>query len=462
MAIRWRLTLWFSVILCAVLVLTGVVIHTILQHNLYNEVDDHLRLHTAEAQAVFDTGGDPDPADYNAICSCVPAAVDDFGSPGLYVRLIDEQGNVVGQSDNLGGLDLPQSPSLLEQGLAGDLAFDTIEAPNGTRVRVMVSPLQFRNGVLLLEVGQSLQPVDAAMGQVMWALLGSILAALALAIASGGILIRRALAPVVGITNTARSIEASSDLGRRVGYAGPKDEIGQLAVTFDHMIGRLEKAFEAHKHFIADASHDLRSPLTVLRGNLDLLKRDLSEEDRKESLRAMEAEAQKMSKIVDDLILLAEVESGQVERTESVALKEVLLEGYERGLHLAGRRKVVLGRQESISVPGDTHRLKRMLGNLVDNAIRYTPEGGTITLSLFRDDGWARLEVTDDGIGIAPEHLPHIFERFYMADKARSRSAGGSGLGLAIVKAIAEQHGGRVTAASEPGKGSTFTAWLKL
>jgi two-component system OmpR family sensor kinase len=462
MPIRWRLTLWFSVILCAILVLTGVVIHTILQHNLYSEVDDHLRLHTIEAEDVFNTADDPTPADYNAICSCVPATVDDFGSPGIYVRLIDQQGNVVGQSDNLGGLDLPESPSLLEQGLAGKVAFDTIEAPNGTRVRVMASPLQFRNGVLLLELGQSLQPVDAAMAQVMWALLGSILAALALAIASSGILIRRALAPVVGITNTARSIEASSDLGRRVGYTGPKDEIGQLATTFDHMIERLEKAFEAHKHFIADASHDLRSPLTVLRGNLDLLKRNLGEEDRKESLRAMEAEAHKMSKIVDDLILLAEVESGQLERTESVALKEVLMEGYERGRQLAGKHNVVLGRQESISVPGDAHRLKRLLGNLVDNAIRYTPEGGTITLSLFRDDGWARLEVTDDGIGIAPEHLPHIFERFYMADKARSRSAGGSGLGLAIVKAIAEHHGGKVTAASEPGKGSTFTTWLKL
>ncbi len=455
------MTLWFSVILCAVLVLTGVAIHTILQRQLYNEVDNHLALYTAEARSILDTGDDPEPADYNAMCSCVPA-LNDFGSPGIYVRLIDQNGDVLGKSDNVGELNLPVSPFLVETGFAREAALDTIVASDGTRVRVMGSTLPLRNGVLLLEIGQSLQPVDAAMSQVMWALLGSILVALALAIVSGGILIRRALSPVASITDTAQGIESSSDLSQRVGHDGPMDEIGQLATTFDHMIEHLERVFDSQKHFIADASHDLRSPLTVLRGNLDLLKRDLKETDRKESLRAMEAETQKMSKIVDDLLLLAEVESGQLERLEQVPLKEVLLEGSERGRQLAEGRNVVIGRREDISVTGDAHHLKRLLGNLVDNAIRYTPEGGTITLSLFRDDGWARLEVTDDGIGIGPKHLPHVFERFYMADKARSRSAGGSGLGLAIAKAIAEQHGGKITATSTPGKGSTFTTWLEL
>jgi heavy metal sensor kinase len=449
MALRWRLTLWLSVILVAVLVIAGVVIHAILQNHLYGEVEDHLQLHTAEAQSIL-AGTDPGPEEYNAACSCVPS-LDDFGTPGIYIRLIDEDGQVLGTSDNLGERDLPVSPFLLETVFAGEAGLDTIVTEDGTRVRVMGSSLPIVSGALLLEVGQSLQHVDAAMNQVRWALLGSILVALALAIVSGGVLIRRALSTVSSIAETAQRIESSSDLSQRVAYEGPMDEVGQLATTFDHMIDHLERAFASHKHFIADASHDLRSPLTVLQGNLDLLKRNMSDEDRKESLRAMEAETQKMSRIVDDLLLLADVESGQIERLESVPLKEVLLEGYERGRQLSGGRNIVMGRQEDVAVPGDALRLKRLLCNLVDNAVRYTPEDSTITLSLFRDNGWARLEVADDGPGIGPEHLPHVFERFYMADKSRSRAAGGNGLGLAIVKAIAEQHGGTVTATSTPG-----------
>jgi heavy metal sensor kinase len=460
MALRWRLTLWLSVILVAVLVIAGVVIHAILQNHLYGEVEDHLQLHTAEAQSIL-AGTDPGPEEYNAACSCVPS-LDDFGTPGIYIRLIDEDGQVLGTSDNLGERDLPVSPFLLETVFAGEAGLDTIVTEDGTRVRVMGSSLPIVSGALLLEVGQSLQHVDAAMNQVRWALLGSILVALALAIVSGGVLIRRALSTVSSIAETAQRIESSSDLSQRVAYEGPMDEVGQLATTFDHMIDHLERAFASHKHFIADASHDLRSPLTVLQGNLDLLKRNMSDEDRKESLRAMEAETQKMSRIVDDLLLLADVESGQIERLESVPLKEVLLEGYERGRQLSGGRNIVMGRQEDVAVPGDALRLKRLLCNLVDNAVRYTPEDSTITLSLFRDNGWARLEVADDGPGIGPEHLPHVFERFYMADKSRSRAAGGNGLGLAIVKAIAEQHGGTVTATSTPGKGSTFVAWLEV
>ena len=243
---------------------------------------------------------------------------------------------------------------------------------------------------------------------------------------------------------------------------GPMDEVGQLATTFDHMIEHLDRAFQSQKKFVADASHELRSPLTVVRGNLDLLRRNLSKEDRQESLRALEVETARMVKIVDDLLLLAEVDSGQLEQKEAVTLKEIIEEEMKRARPLAGKRQLVIHRQEDLVVNGDSHRLKRLIGNLIDNAIRYTPEDGTITLSLFRDGDWACLEVGDTGVGIAPQHLPHIFDRFYRADKARSRSKGGAGLGLALVKDIAEQHGGMVTVTSEPGKGSTFTVRLKI
>jgi signal transduction histidine kinase len=403
----------------------------------------------------------PEPLDYAVIHAHLPP-IDEFAFPGIFIQLINKNGDIVAKSDNLGEQEIPLDPSLVMIGFGGDVGVQTIATDDSAKIRVMVSPLHLRDETLLLEVGRSVKHIDATMSQVRWSILAGVLAALTLAGISGGMLVRRALSPLVGITRTAQSIESSSDLSRRVAYSGPKDEIGQLATTFDHMVEHLDRSFESQKHFVADASHELRTPLTVFQGNLDLLKRNLGEEERQESLRAMEAEGHKMGKIVEDLLLLAEVESGHMELSEVVSLKEILLEGLKRGQHLAGNRSIILARHEDLDVRGDIHRLKQLLSNLIDNAIKYTPEGGSITLSLFRDGDWARLEVADTGTGIALEHLPHVFDRFYRVDKVRSRAEGGSGLGLAIVRGIAEQHGGKVTVTSKPGKGSIFTTWLKL
>jgi len=294
------------------------------------------------------------------------------------------------------------------------------------------------------------------------ALLLTIAVFLTFTVVSAAILIGRALSPVKRVTATAQSIASSSDLSRRVNYHGPKDEIGKLAATFDSMIEQLDGLLRSQRSFVADASHELRGPLTVIRGNLDLLRRNLSEEDRQESLRALEAEGARMARIVNDLLVLAEVESGPLEQQQTVSLKDMILDAQDRALLLAGERQIVIGRQDDLWVKGDAHKLEQLIGNLVGNAIKYTPDGGTITLSLFQEGDWARLEVTDTGIGIPPEHLPHIFDRFYRVDKARSRAGGGTGLGLAIVKGIVLQHGGKVEVTSELGKGSTFTVWLRL
>ena len=461
MPIRWRLTLWFSLIVCAILILSGVVLHGLLQRYLSNEVDNDLRVYSARVHGTLNPKEMPEHLDYDVIHANLPP-INEFTSPGIYIQFIDRSGNVVVKSSNLGEQELPTSPSLISKGFEGSVGIETVAAGDGAGVRIMVSPMYLMEETLLLEVAQSLKHIDAIMSQVRWALLAGILLAFTMASISGAILVRRALSPVERITRTARSIEASSDLSRRVGYRGPMDEIGELVTTFDHMIEHLDRVFQSQRHFVTDASHDLRGPLTVIRGNLDLLKRDLGEEDRQEALRAIGAETDRMAGIVNALLILAEVESGKVELQETVSLRRIVLSELRRARQLARSRKIAAGRQEDLSIKGDVHRLKQLLGNLVDNAIRYTPEWGTITLSLFRDNGWARLEVVDTGVGIAPEHLPNIFDRFYRTDRARARARGGTGLGLAIVKGIAEQHGGKVTVASELGKGSTFTAWLKL
>ena len=461
MRIRWRLTLWFALILFAILIVSGAVLHILLQQYLLNQVDDNLRVYSARVHGTLNPQEIPDPLDYEVIHSKLPP-INEFASPGTYIELIDRSGNVVVKSNSLGEQELPVNPSLISQGFAGGAAIGTVAAGDSASVRIMVSPLYLKDQVLVLEVAQSLNHVDDTMRQVRWALLASTLLALVLATVSGGAIVRGALSPVKRISRTASSIETSSDLSQRVGYSGPRDEIGELAAMFDHMIEHLDRVFQSQRCFVADASHELRGPLTVIRGNLDLLKRKLSDEDKKESLQAIERESVRMSKIVDDLLLLAEVESGRETQQQEVLLKNVLSEEVERAKSLAGERKITVECQEDLIVKGDAQRLKQLLANLVDNAIKYTPKDGTIKLSLFQDGPWARLEVIDTGIGITPEQLPHIFDRFYRVDKARSRASGGTGLGLAIVKGIADQHGGKVTVTSQPGKGSTFTVWLKL
>lgn len=463
MSIRWRLTLWFALILAVILVLSGVVLYILLERYLIRDVDNNLKVHAAEVHGTLNPDEIPEPVDYDVVHSRLPP-INEFASPGIYLQLINQSGETVVKSDNLGELELPVDPSLISRGFSGTTAIKTLSAGGGASVRVMVSPLFLQDEVLLLEVAQSLNYVDGTMLQVRWALVGSSLLALALAAASGGVLVRRALSPVRRISRTARNIEASSDLTQRVGYAGPEDDIGELATTFDHMIQHLDRAFQSQRYFVADASHELRGPLTVIRGNLDLLKRKLDDTARARSLKTIEQEALRMSRIVDDLLLLAEVESGGPVHNEDVSLKQVLDEERERARSLAGTRKLTIDKQEDLTVKGDTLKLKQLLSNLVDNAIKYSPETGSITLSLYRDGPWAKLQVADTGIGIEPADIPVIFDRFYRVDKARSRagSSSGTGLGLAIAKGIADLHGGRITVESTPGQGSTFTVWLKL
>ncbi len=461
MPIRWRLSLRFTLLLCGILAITAVIQHFLLERYLSSQVDDTLRVYSARVHGTIDPEDDADALDPSVIHSNLPE-VDRFSSPGIYIQIRDAGAAVIARSDSLGEKELPLSSSLITRGLEGNVAFDTVALDEGTRLRIMASPLFVDSEVLLLEVAQSLGHVDAALGQARWAFLVSIVVALLLAALLGESTVRGALAPVRRVTETARSIRANPDLSRRVDYQGPPDEIGQLASTFDDMLKQLEDAFRSQRHFVTDASHELRSPLAIIRGNLDLLGRDPTEEERRESLDAIDAETTRMTGIINDLLLLADVGSEQPETTQEVSLKEIVSEEYRRAKPMAGKRNFGITRFEEVFVKGNQLRLRQVLANLVDNAIRYTSEEDTVTLSVYRHRDRAYLEVTDTGIGIDPEHLPHVLDRFYRADKARSRVSGGTGLGLAIVKRIAEQHGGSVTVTSQPGSGTRVTVSLPL
>ena len=460
MSIKWRLTLSFALPLTVAAVVAALFFYVAFQNwMIAREIDGNLRVYSTLALVPLAT----DNVDQDLVSSIWASLNDsDSAASPVYLQLIDRERNVVLKSENLGEQTLPVENRLVDNGLNGVPGIETVSSANHSSLRVQVAPVTMNGQAHVLEVAQSLATIDPVLRSMVIALVLVVLVFLGLVVAFSAILIGRALSPVKEVTAAARSISSSSDLSRRVNYRGPHDEIGQLAKTFDRMIDQLDGLLRAQRSFVADASHELRGPLTVIRGNLDLLKRNMSEEDRQESLRALEAEANRMARVVNDLLVLAEVESRPLEQSQTVSLREIVLDAQDRALMLTGQHKITVDRQEDLWVKGDGHKLDQMVGNLVSNAVKYTPEGGAITLSLFRDGDWACIEVADAGMGIPPEHLPHIFDRFYRVDKARSRAGGGTGLGLAIVKGIAEQHGGRVTVASEPGKGSTFTVWLRL
>jgi signal transduction histidine kinase len=291
---------------------------------------------------------------------------------------------------------------------------------------------------------------------------------LVVAMAAGWLLARAALRPIDRLAQAAQEIGAAQDFGRRVPHRGPRDEVGRLAVTFNEMLGRLQEAYErlnaalaAQRQFVADASHELRTPLTTIRGNIGFLRRvvDMDSADREAALADVASEVERMSRLVNDLLTLAHADAGQHIPKTTVEFAPLVLEVARQARFLTDCGvEVALGQVDEARVEGDPDHLKQLMLILADNAVKYTPAGGRVSLSARRLNGHLRLEVHDSGIGIPSDEQLRIFDRFYRTDPARS--TGGAGLGLSIARWIAEEHGGSITVNSEPGRGSLFTVEL--
>jgi heavy metal sensor kinase len=313
-----------------------------------------------------------------------------------------------------------------------------------------------------VEVIASLAGIDKALQRLRLALLFGIPFALLLAGSGGWLLAGRALEPVERISSMARTITAS-DLSNRINLRR-QDELGRLAGTFDDMFDRLERAFQEQRQLTADVSHELRSPLTVLEAQTSLaLKRNRTPEDYRRVLLSVQEEVEHMSAMVNQLLTLARAEAGEEAiRLEPVALHTIAEPAVDGLQALAVENGVTLSLDAGPNVwaLGDAGRLRQLLINLLDNALRHTAPGGTIYVEVCHEAGQPVIRIEDDGEGITPENLPHIFQRFYRGDRARQRAAGNSGLGLAIVRWIVEAHGGIIHVQSTPGQGATFTVVL--
>jgi two-component system OmpR family sensor kinase len=454
MSLRLRLTLLYTSLLGGVLLIFGVVVYLLVSVMLINQVDDLLERTTKEILAVtrVNAVGELD------VTTLPPLEESEI----VLVQVWDLHGRLRASSSNINRLNQSIDPAGLR---LSQPAFRDSMVGN-THLRVLSVPLEVSGRLVgYLQTGISLGLVDTTQRALLDVLLITALVSITVAGLAGWLTTSRALAPLEMVTETATHITRADDLSRRIPYAGSSnDEVGQLINAFNQTLSRLEQLFNTQRRFLADVSHELRTPLTVIKGNASLM-RHMGVAD-EESLRGIEEEVDRLSRLVGDLLLLAQAESGKLPLDmHPVELDTVLLEVFQQMHVLAGERlKIQINEIDQVQVIGDRDRLKQVLLNLVGNAIKYTPPGGQVNLGLSKVGSQARLVVSDTGPGIPAEDLKHIFERFYRAEKARTRTErdSGFGLGLSIAYWIVRNHGGRIEVDSKEGQGTTFAVWLPL
>jgi signal transduction histidine kinase len=286
--------------------------------------------------------------------------------------------------------------------------------------------------------------------------------AVVLAIAGAALLTNRALAPIARLTRVAAGVAATGKYHERVPLPRYADEIQELALTINTLIATVEATLDQQLRLLADTSHELRSPLTVVLANLNLLRRDLEAGERELSIKEATDEARRMRRLVNELLLLAESDRARAIAQAPVRLDVLVEESVASAARQAPTHTIRAQVTSPIVVMGDEERLMQLMRNLLDNATRHTQPGTSVEVCLETVAASAQIAVADTGTGIPAEHVPHIWDRFYRVDRARSRAGGGTGLGLAIVKFIAEAHGGSVRVVSIPDQGTTFTIVLPL
>ena len=441
-------------LLAAALAATGITGYLIASHRIHASLDDSLTLRAqAVAGALEPLGSDLSQADieHNR------GELDDLSSPDLLFQVRDTDGAVLYSSAQPPSGSLP--PPDDTRSLVGGFSTKDVR---GQDTRILYQPLLIDGSrQATIEVGESLSGADGAVSEIRDIILLGSLAALLVTAVLGYTLSGRALQPVRNVSQVARDIEETADFTRRLDQSAGEGEVRELVSAFNAMIERVEQTLAHQKSFLADSSHELRRPLSVLQTNVDILSRpNLSQADRERCVEEVRAEAQVMRKLIADLLMLAREESQSIERAP-VDFSAVCKRALARV-----RQEVSPELEEQIEtgivVVGDGERLDQMVGNLLDNAVQYTPGEGRVALGLHRSNGRAQLEVKDSGPGIKPDEIAHVFDRFYRGESARESRPAGTGLGLAIVRYVAEAHGGAVSVVSEPREGTKFVIDLPI
>ena len=450
--IRWRLTAWYAALLSVALLVFGAALYVGLRAQLYEGLDDQLYgQSTLLAGAVRVAAGRP----------TLDITVVDGTDADHFVRLWTLDGEPV--TDTSQNLRVPPPDADLFAAVATGRTRWTRQQAGSEPLRLITIPVRVGGPVVgVMQVGVSRGDVEETLATVL-ALLG--IAApivLGMTVWGGYLLAGRALAPVATITRMAGSL-GGSDFTARLGLDLPDDELGRLARTFDTMLGRIGDAFERQRRFTGDAAHELRTPLALIRGQVDLaLARPRSTDEYRDALRDFDRDLTRLSGLVGTLLTLARADTGllPVDRAR-FDVAETIAVVVEQYADLARENGIVLHRR-TLPTPlaADEDLCIQLLVNLIDNALAHTASGGTVCVGCRMAGAEVVVEVADTGTGIAPEHQERVFNRFYRVDDGRARAQGGSGLGLSICRAIAEAHGGTISLTSEQGRGTRIEVRL--
>lgn len=466
MSIRWRLAVLYATVTALVLLPVSFVAYGLHTRGQYDALDDSLATTADHFAGELVAGGS------NSNPLSLPHA-----EPGVFARLYDSSGAQLGASLS------PEPPLTGRQAAGGSSPYPALtrllpgarsrtapgsfvtarDLSSGERVRLYSLAVSGpATGYIL--TWKSLESEDAAAAFLGKVMLGFVVGGVAAAGLGSFTVASNVLRPVTSMTQTARAIAASRGFSRRLDNPGRGDELGRLARTFNEMLASLEEAYRSQQRFVADAAHELRAPLTSILGNIELVTRNpgMPEQEKAEAIGYLASEARRLARIIDELLTLARADAGQALELRPVELDRIVLEAVGEMGALARDHYLEVKEIGPSEVAGDPDRLKQLVLNLLHNSIKYTPPQGRILVTLKNEGGTAVLTVEDSGVGIPEEDLPHVFERFYRADKARGRDPGGSGLGLSIAAWIVDQHDGEISVDSAPGKGTTVTVRIPL
>jgi heavy metal sensor kinase len=451
LSIRWKLTAWYGAALAVVLCVFGTIVYLTTRHQLRERVDDGLKEELAD------------------VLYEVRRAEDDRSLSGwLDHRFAHHEGfdfqitrpdaSRFFYSDRLSETTLPLAPASVDPAYR-DVKIGTMHW------RVITVEVPGPVGSLTIQVARSLAQVHHELQELLFTFLLAGPLSLLATIAGGYALARRALKPVDRMRRAADEITAER-LARRISVANPDDELGALARTLNAMIARLEKSFGDMQRFTADAAHELRTPLAVIRNEAEVaLRTDRPSEEYRRTLENVLDEATRLGTLAERLLFLSRQDAGLNRPANEEVAGDTLLAGVVSNMQIVAQEKgvqLLLKRNDSCRLESDATLIRRVLYNLLDNAIKYTPAGGEVKVTSFSEAGHWQVEVADTGVGISQEHLPHIFDRFYRVDPARAEGSGGAGLGLAISRAIVMNLRGQITLESVVGRGTTARFVLPL
>lgn len=463
---RTRLTLWHAAATTIVLVTVAVLADWYLTRSVMAQLDSALAaVAETEAGSAMDSSAGIHLHDVDLLADTGPRRIDKLDK---FVQIVDGRGAVLLRSRTLGTATLPVSEAVVASVGRGETVVETSQLADGEPVRLLTLPLRTDGAYpYAVQIGAPLRPTYAVMRSarvLIWA--GSALV-LVVVISTGALLARRALRPVADIASKAQDI--GQDIGgRRLPHPGTDDEIGQLVSTLNEMLARLEQTMDAHRRFTADAAHELRSPLSRLRSEMEIaLRQTRTAEEYQSVIGSGLDEAVRMTDLTVALLTLARLDAGEVPSVPGadVGVTTAAFAAATARLEDEARRQgvdIVLEPSTRLEVAVPSGLLMLLVDNLLQNAIKFSPSGGTVRAAAAGRDGEAVVSISDQGPGVPPEHAARIFDRFYRADPARSAAVPGAGLGLSICRAIVDRYRGALEIAPNPGGGSTFTVRLPL